>query len=75
MHGIITPQLAFIGGLGVQELVIIFLIILLIFGAGKLPKIAKDIGSGIKEFKKSMNGEDDHRDSTAANEKKDEPKS
>ncbi|TAL35755.1 MAG: twin-arginine translocase TatA/TatE family subunit [Spirochaetes bacterium] len=48
--------------LGIPELMIIFFIILLVFGAGKIPKIAKDIGSGIREFKKSMNGEDDHKD-------------
>ena len=46
-----------IGGLGVQELVIIFLIVLVLFGAGKIPKIAKDIGGGIREFKKSISGE------------------
>lgn len=39
---------------GVMELVIIFLIVLVLFGAGKIPSIAKDIGSGIKEFKKSI---------------------
>lgn len=48
-----------IGGLGIPELVIIFLIILVVFGAGKIPKIAKDIGGGIREFKKSISGEDD----------------
>lgn len=47
-----------IGGLGVPELVIIFLIILVLFGAGKIPKIAKDIGGGIREFKKSLNSEE-----------------
>ncbi len=52
-----APNLAFIGGLGVPELIIIFLIVLVLFGAGKIPKIAKDIGGGIKEFKKSMNEE------------------
>ncbi len=45
--------------LGIPELIIIFLIILVVFGAGKIPKIAKDIGSGIKEFKKALSGEDD----------------
>jgi len=46
-----------IGGLGVPELVIIFLIILVLFGANKIPRIAKDIGGGIREFKKSISGE------------------
>jgi sec-independent protein translocase protein TatA len=42
---------------GVGELIIIFFIVLIIFGAGKIPDIAKDIGSGIKEFKKAVNEE------------------
>lgn len=78
MYGSVTPQLAFIGGLGMGELVVIFLIILVVFGAGKLPKIAKDIGSGIREFKKSMSGESEEpKDSntTASNDKKDSTKS
>lgn len=48
-----------IGGLGVPELVIIFLIILVLFGANKIPRIAKDLGGGIREFKKSISGEDE----------------
>ncbi|MBN2040759.1 MAG: twin-arginine translocase TatA/TatE family subunit [Spirochaetes bacterium] len=44
---------------GIWELVIIFFIVLLIFGAGKIPKIAKDIGGGIKEFKKSLDDTND----------------
>ncbi|MFC1669182.1 twin-arginine translocase TatA/TatE family subunit [Spirochaetota bacterium] len=50
------------GGLGIPELVIIFLIILVLFGANKIPKIAKDIGGGIREFKKSISGEKDDED-------------
>ena len=62
MNGVVSPNLAFIGGLGIPELVIIFFIVLLVFGAGKLPKIARDLGGGIKEFKKSITGEDDDKD-------------
>ena len=40
---------------GMGEMLIIFFIVLVIFGAGKIPKIAKDLGLGIKEFKKTMN--------------------
>jgi sec-independent protein translocase protein TatA len=47
---------------GIWELVIIFLIVLLVFGAGKIPKIAKDVGSGIREFKKSISGENESED-------------
>ncbi len=42
---------------GIGELVIIFLIVLVLFGAGKIPRIAKDLGSGIREFKKSIRDE------------------
>ncbi len=49
-------------GLGMGELVIIFLIVLLLFGAGKIPKIAKDIGNGIREFKKSLDGTGEDRE-------------
>lgn len=40
-------------GLGVQELIIIFLIIMVLFGAKKLPGIAKGFGEGIREFKQA----------------------
>lgn len=55
--GIGSVQMAIFGGLGLPELIVIFLIVLFVFGANKLPKIAKDIGSGIREFKRSMSGE------------------
>ncbi len=57
MYSNITLNYAF-GMPGIGELVVIFLIVLVLFGAGKIPKIAKDIGSGIKEFKKSVKDED-----------------
>ena len=40
-------------GLGIPELIIIFLIVLFIFGAGKLPEIGSGLGKGIKNFKKA----------------------
>jgi len=46
-------------GLGMQELVIILLIVVVIFGAGKLPELGAGIGKGIKSFKKSMKEEED----------------
>ena len=42
-----------IGGIGMPELIIILVIILIIFGAGKLPEIGAGIGKGIKNFKKA----------------------
>jgi len=40
--------------LGVPELIIIFLIIIVLFGASRLPQIGKGIGEGIRNFKKGM---------------------
>ena len=41
-------------GMGPWELLLIFLAILLLFGAKRLPEIAQGLGKGIKEFRKSM---------------------
>ena len=45
-------------GLGWQELVIVLVIIMIIFGAGKLPEVARSLGQGVKEFKKEANSPD-----------------
>jgi sec-independent protein translocase protein TatA len=41
-------------GLGHMELLVILVIVLIIFGAGKLPEIGAGIGKGIKNFKKGV---------------------
>lgn len=46
-------------GLGMPELLIILVIILVIFGAGKLPQIGKGLGQGIKNFKQATSGKPD----------------
>ncbi|MDY7034359.1 MAG: twin-arginine translocase TatA/TatE family subunit [Thermodesulfobacteriota bacterium] len=46
-------------GIGMPELIIILVIILVIFGAGKLPEIGTGIGKGIRNFRKSSSGKDE----------------
>lgn len=43
-----------LGSLGLPELLVIFLIVLVIFGAGKIPQVGKGLGEGIKNFKDAM---------------------
>ena len=44
-----------IGNLGFPEIMIILVIVLLLFGAKRIPEIAGSMGKGIKEFKKNIN--------------------
>ena len=57
----------FIGGLGMQELIIVLVILLLLFGSTRLPQLARGMGKSIKEFKKGINdgGEDEEADDDA----------
>ncbi len=45
-------------GLGMPELVVILVIIVIVFGAGKLPELGAGLGKGIKNFKNATNDED-----------------
>jgi sec-independent protein translocase protein TatA len=46
------------GNLGVPELIIIFLIIMVLFGASRLPAIGKGLGEGIKNFKRGIKSDE-----------------
>jgi len=46
-------------GLGPFEMVLIFAVLLLLFGAKRLPELASGMGKGIRDFKRSLNGLDD----------------
>lgn len=48
----VPPVFAIFGSFGVQELLIILLIVLLLFGAKKVPEIMKSFGQGMREFKR-----------------------
>ncbi len=64
-------MLAFLGGLGPWEIVLIVVIALLVFGAKKLPELGRSVGKGIKEFKKGIN--DIENDIDYADEQKNDP--
>ncbi len=44
---------------GFQELLVILLIVIIIFGASKLPQLGKGLGEGIRNFKKGLKSDDD----------------
>ena len=54
--------------LGPTELILILVIIIVLFGVGRISKIAGELGQGIREFRKGLSPEDDKK---AAEEKKD----
>lgn len=53
----------FIGNIGPWELALILVIVLVIFGPGKLPKVGQSIGKAMQSFKKAREGEDEAEDS------------
>lgn len=60
--------------IGPMELIIILVIVLIVFGAGRLPEIGGAIGKGIREFRRSSAGQDEEKEggkgTTAAKETK-----
>jgi sec-independent protein translocase protein TatA len=52
-----SPMLG--GGIGMPELLVVLVIVLVIFGAGKLPEIGKGLGKGIRNFRKATSGMDE----------------
>ncbi len=58
------------GNLGMPEILIIVLVLLIFFGAKKIPELAQGLGKGIREFKKAVKDTDDDPDSKKVEEKK-----
>ena len=56
-----------IGPFGIPELLIILLVIMLIFGARRLPEIGTSLGRGIRTFKSAVTGEDEKKEEEKRN--------
>jgi sec-independent protein translocase protein TatA len=50
--------------IGVPELLIILLIVIVIFGAGRVAKLGGELGQGIREFRKGLSGDDEAKNPT-----------
>ena len=48
-------------GLGFPEIILILVIVILIFGTSRIPELGRGLGEGIRNFKKSIRGEDDKK--------------
>jgi sec-independent protein translocase protein TatA len=49
-------------GIGAPELILIIIVVVLLFGAKKIPELMKGLGSGLKEFKKAANDTDNKQE-------------
>jgi sec-independent protein translocase protein TatA len=54
-----TSTLLFLGNLGATEFVLIFLVVLLLFGGQKIPELMRGLGRGIREFNNAKNSVED----------------
>jgi len=62
-----------LGSIGPQELILILLIVVIIFGARKLPELGKSLGEGIKNFKSSISGKEKDKNTAPPSDKNTAP--
>jgi len=65
-----STAMLLIGGLGTQEILLIAVVALVLFGGKKIPELAKGLGEGIRNFKQSVKEEDKKTDDTKVEEAK-----
>ncbi|MBU6273825.1 MAG: hypothetical protein RL025_194 [Bacteroidota bacterium] len=56
MNADTTPLFLLLGNLSTGELILIFAVVLLLFGAKRIPELARGLGKGIREFKDASSG-------------------
>ena len=57
------------GSFGLPEIILILVVVLLLFGPGRIGKVAGELGSGIRNFRKGLSGEDEKADEAKKDEK------
>ena len=62
--------MSYLRGIGVTEILIILVVIMLIFGVGKLPEVGEGLGKGIRLFKNSLSGKDEEKDTKSVSKKR-----
>ncbi|MBT87357.1 MAG: twin-arginine translocase TatA/TatE family subunit [Gammaproteobacteria bacterium] len=60
----------FLRGIGPLEIFLILVIIMVIFGVGKLPEVGEGLGKGIRLFKNSLSGKDEEKDTKSVSKKR-----
>jgi len=62
--------MSYLRGIGVTEIIIILVVIMIIFGVGKLPEVGEGLGKGIRLFKNSLSGKDEEKDTKSVSKKR-----
>ncbi len=60
--------------IGMQEIIVIALVVILLFGAKKIPELMRGLGKGVRSFKEGMNGIDKTDDNTTDSKKENDTK-
>ena len=56
------PEMMFGGRIGLPEIIIILVIVLLVFGVGRISKVSEELGKSVRSFRKGLSGEDEPKE-------------